>query len=439
MAKDTQRATRVRPPVMTTAGAEPNPPDVVVVLDRKARVGPGSHVPPYRAQLYAHLLPRLGQLHLVTFGGREELAAEREYPGLRVLCNEWGLDAKNYALKVPWLHRRALARADVVRAEQVYAAPLALRLARHLGKPLVMRYGYAPSVLARASGDRDPIPLEDLERASCEQADLVIVTTDELRRHLSSLGCSRMPPIELVPNYVRCADFPDAPPKTAQGQLRLLSVGRLAPQKNLASLLEAVTGLAGMRLDIVGKGDLHGKLVEIIRARELSHVRLLGWLPPARVFDLYREADLYVQPTLAEGHPKTILEAMAAGLPIVATDVVGNRELLRHGENAWLCGTRAVELRAAIERLAGDGELRRRLGEAAKADARSRYDLPVVAEAELRAIELARQQQTAPAERERRRLAHTGLVLGLAIASRTGSRILRLARTRLQGSASGST
>jgi glycosyltransferase involved in cell wall biosynthesis len=424
---------------MTSAGADLAPSRVVVVLDRKARVGARSHVPPYRAHLYSYLLPRLGELHLLSHGGREELAAEREYPGLRVLCNRWRLDTANYAQQVPWLHRRTLARADVVRAEQVYAAPLALRVARHFGKPLVVRYGYAPSVLARASGDRDPTPLEDLERASCEQADLVIVTTDELRQHLSSLGCRRMPPIELVPNYVRCADFPDAQPKAAERELRLLSVGRLAPQKNFASLLEAVTDLDGMRLDIVGKGDLHGKLVEIIRARELSHVRLLGWLPPARVFELYREADLYVQPTLAEGHPKTILEAMAAGLPIVATDVVGNRELLRHGVNAWLCGTRAGELRAAIERMSGDPELRRRLGEAAKADARSRYDLPVVAEAELRAIELARQQQAAPAERERRRLAYSGLVLGLAIASKTGSRLLRLARTRRQGSASDST
>jgi glycosyltransferase involved in cell wall biosynthesis len=425
-------------PATAEAAAEPSKPAVVVVLDHKARVGAGSHVPPYRAQLYAHLEPRLGPLHLLTFGGREEMTAEREYPGLRVLCNEWGLDAKTYAQKVPWLHRRALARVDVVRAEQVYAAPLALRLARHLGKPLALRYGYAPSVLARASGDRDPIPLENLERASCEQADLVIVTTDELRRHLSSLGCRRMPPIELVPNYVRCSDFPDAEPKATQRELRLLSVGRLAPQKNFASLLEAVTGLDRMRLDVVGKGDLHGRLMEMIRARGLNHVQLLGWLPPARVFELYREADLYVQPTLAEGHPKTILEAMAAGLPIVATDVVGNRELLRHGENAWLCGTRAADLRAAIERLAGDPELRRRLGEAAKADARSRYDLQVVAEAELRAIELASQQQTAPAVRERRRLAHTGLVIGRAIAAKAGSRILRLGRTRL-GSASGST
>lgn len=403
------------------------PPNVVVFLDEKARVGERSHVPPYRAGLFVHLLPRLGGVRLVSYGGREELAAERRFPGLRVLCNRWRLPAELYSRQVPWLHRRALADADLVRAEQVYAAPVAARAARHFGKRLVVRYGYAPSVLARAAGDRDPEPLEALERASCEQADLVIVTTDELRQHLAGLGCTRMPPIEVVPNYVRCADFPDTDRERRTGELRLLSVGRLAPQKNVESLLAAVSGMTGARLDIVGKGPLRGRLAAEVASRGLSHVRLLGWLPPSRVLELFRDADLYVQPTLAEGHPKTILEAMAAGLPIVATDVVGNRELLRHGENAWLCGTRPEQLRSAIESVAADADLRRRLGQAARHDARTRYDLPVVAEAELVAIEHAcRMAPPAPRPEPRRAIA-TLVALAGALARAGGARLRRRA------------
>ena len=69
-----------------------------------------------------------------------------------------------------------------------------------------------------------------------------------------------------------------------------------------------------------------------------------------------------MQPSFYEGHPKTILEALASGLPVLGTKVSGIREIIQHGENGWLCETSVESIRNAIIRLMGDEELRRRLG-----------------------------------------------------------------------------
>jgi len=113
------------------------------------------------------------------------------------------------------------------------------------------------------------------------------------------------------------------------------TVGRLQPVKNQALLAHAfVRALADtpslrarMRLVIVGDGPAHGEIRSIL---ERAGVADLAWLTGARtdVADLLRMLDVFVLPSLAEGISNTILEAMATGLPVIATDVGGNGELI---------------------------------------------------------------------------------------------------------------
>jgi len=94
--------------------------------------------------------------------------------------------------------------------------------------------------------------------------------------------------------------------------------------------------------------------------------------------DLPRElshADIFALPSLFEGNPKALLEAMGCGLACIASDISEVREIVRHGENGYLCGTSPESIRDGLIELLGDSDLRRRLGEKARATIVENYSL----------------------------------------------------------------
>ncbi len=118
---------------------------------------------------------------------------------------------------------------------------------------------------------------------------------------------------------------------------RLLFVGRLSVQKNLPLLLRALDGVSEQFDTIlVGDGELEGQLKRLAAELRLRNVRFHGRADGTGLRDLYRNADVFVLPSIWEGMPLVLLEALAMGLPIVATDVSGNRQVVVHGENGLL-------------------------------------------------------------------------------------------------------
>ncbi|HKY32798.1 MAG TPA: glycosyltransferase [Candidatus Polarisedimenticolia bacterium] len=185
----------------------------------------------------------------------------------------------------------------------------------------------------------------------------------------------RIPPERavVIPNGVEDPLGPgertDRPP-AAGARLTVVCVASLREKKGHADLLEAFCAVAprfpGVRLLLVGEGPLRPKLEADIRARGLAGtVALAGYRPDP--FGVPGGADLFVLPSLEEGMPNALLEAMALGLPCVATAAGGTGEALRDGREGFLVPPRSpADLAAAIERLLADQALRRRLGEAAR-------------------------------------------------------------------------
>lgn len=160
--------------------------------------------------------------------------------------------------------------------------------------------------------------------------------------------------------------------RSEAGRLRMLYVGRLAAVKGLPVLLEALEKLAPrfpeLSLDIAGDGPERAKLEA--RARELGlgeRVRFLGYQSAEGVRDRLRETDVFVMASFAEGVPVVLMEAMAADVPVVATQVAGVPELVEEGVTGLLVPPGdAHALAAKLVRLLEDASLRRRLGEAGR-------------------------------------------------------------------------
>lgn len=182
--------------------------------------------------------------------------------------------------------------------------------------------------------------------------------------------------LRLVPYRVDTDYFApsaEAPERRPDGPLAV-SVGRFVPQKGYLELLDAVATVTGLRLVLAGGGPLEEQLAARVSALGLrDRVKLRGWISREQQRALLRGADVYLQPSapnLGEWMPRTILEAMAVGLPVVATDVGGIADVVHDGEAGLLIAhSDPAALADALRRLAVDDELRARLGQRARARA----------------------------------------------------------------------
>jgi len=149
---------------------------------------------------------------------------------------------------------------------------------------------------------------------------------------------------------------------------RLLFVGRLAEQKGLPILLDALAKVEGATLDIAGDGPERKLLEQRVDELNISdRVKILGYQSQTQVRALLKEADLFVMSSFAEGLPVVLIEAMAAGVPVVATWVAGIPEIVRDEHNGLLVPPGdAKALAQAIRRLLNDPDLRNQFASAGR-------------------------------------------------------------------------
>ncbi len=207
------------------------------------------------------------------------------------------------------------------------------------------------------------------------RAGAVIALSDEQAELVSRQYGVPAGKVRVIPNGVAGEFFANAlsaAPASAKRPLRLLFVGRMAAQKDLPMLVATAEALGdGATLDIVGDGELRGEIGELVAALPAGRARMWGALSGDALLERYREADAFVMTSVREGMPLALLEAMASGLPVVASDVQGLREFV--GGVGILVPERTPEaFAAAIRRLADDPGLRRELGAASRAAAQSR-------------------------------------------------------------------
>jgi sugar transferase (PEP-CTERM/EpsH1 system associated) len=133
-----------------------------------------------------------------------------------------------------------------------------------------------------------------------------------------------------------------------------------------------------LRLVLVGDGPLRAACLAVLREGGAEH---LAWLPGERadVPQIMSGLDAFVLPSLAEGISNTILEAMASGLPVIATAVGGNADLVAPGKTGEIVPAADVEaLAAAIARMAGDPARATAMGRAGRAAVEQRFSLPAM-------------------------------------------------------------
>lgn len=338
--------------------------------------------------LYQRLQQHGVQVRFITYGTAEDLHFAARLPGITILPNRWHMRRRLYTALLPWLHAPALRSSSVLKTNQTDGALVALRSARLWHRPLIARCGYMWSHnVAAEQGAQAGARARRIERQVFSGAQQIVVTTPAMAADVAQRLPHTRERIRVIPNYVDTDSFaPDA--RTAQ-DIDLLFIGRLAAEKNLAALLEAVQPLP-IRTVLIGTGGLGEALQQQFPASRMhGQVEWLGAVAHADLPHYIRRARIFILPSFYEGHPKTLIEAMACGAAVLGTRVPGIAPLIQHGETGYLCDTSAAALRAAIRELLGDAPLRARLGAHAREYALAQFALERIVTMELAVLQAA--------------------------------------------------
>ena len=288
------------------------------------------------------------------------------------------------ALTIVAAERERLRACAALRVFQLTGVLPALAARGLWGVPFVTTYGFWYARLSRPGPSRPAKRL--LEMVGLRLAAAVIAPTPELRDHAARFA--RSPDrVHLIPNGVDVTRFaPADTPRPAAGPRRIIYVGRLEAEKNL----EALVGAAGrlrdrvpLALTFVGAGSQEPRL----RTRSASlgvAAEFAGVVDHRGLPERLGQADAFVLPSFTEGHPKALIEAMAAGLPCVASDCAGNRALIDDGDTGLLFDPRREDaLAACLERVLTDRTLAAELGRRARDRAVKELDLAALVDREI--------------------------------------------------------
>jgi glycosyltransferase involved in cell wall biosynthesis len=302
-------------------------------------------------------------------------------------------------LHAAWLRERP----DVVHAHFWMSGLAALMAAQPLGVPVVQTFHALGVVKRRQQGAKDTSPRQrlELENRIIAGADRIIATCSDELFELVRLGADPGR-VDIVPCGVDVDLFsPDGPVEPRhESRKRVVIVSRFVERKGIGNVIAAMARVRGCELLIAGGPPLD-RLDEDLEARRYreaarihgvaDRVHLLGSIPRERVPLLLRSADVVACVPWYEPFGIVPLEAMACGVPVVASAVGGLVDTVVDGVTGLhVPPRRPREIAAKLKWLLRDADLRKRLGEAGVERARSRYGWDTIAEQTLESYERVR-------------------------------------------------
>ena len=322
------------------------------------------------------------EVFVFTFGGLDYPDDEANVirsPGIPMVV-------KGYSFNVRYTRqaRHLLQTMDVVHVHHPFVSgSLAMVYCKSKGIPIVFtnhtRYDlYAQAYIPALAGLGD-LAMGGYLPAFCRAVDLVISPSAGMRDVLVKAGVDV--PIEVVPNGINLDVFrqPTEPFSRASlgftdQDVLLFFVGRLGPEKNLAFLLRAffavLQAYPQVGLVLIGEGPDRENLEALVKQEGAAgRVIFTGLLPYVEIPGYLAMGDAFVTASVTEVHPFTVIEAMAAGMPVLGIRSPGVGDTIQDGRNGFLCPREdAAIFTAKLMRLVMDRDMRRDMGQAARAD-----------------------------------------------------------------------
>lgn len=291
--------------------------------------------------------------------------------GCVLKTNKWKIHRFLYAFLIPVIYFRTLSNIKVIRVLQFSGIFPALISKIFFKTKIAITYGYDYRKVEELMGHRLKSHLYSLIQTTLlPQCDMVIFSSKTILSYFPRLDRKSV----YIPNGIDTKIFQPGGKIHTGGKLKILAQSRLSPEKNLESLISAISRLdQKVSLVIIGTGPLRRKLEQDANKLQVD-LKILEKISNDDMPKFYRRTDLYVHPSLTEGSPKSLIEAAACGCPILALDIPQNREILG-GAAALYFKQDSDDLKSKLHKLCFDRELRTRLGKKARAKVVKRFDI----------------------------------------------------------------
>jgi len=238
-------------------------------------------------------------------------------------------------LRYFWQHRKSF---EIVHAHGVTGfSVVAIRLAKFFGMPVILK----PATAEDLNTVFKSLKFQDkLYQKWLKQTDVFVAISEELQAEMLSCGIEQAK-IQRIPNSVDASRFIPAASNDRQqlrqefqipdGHFVFLFIGRLVKRKGVDILLPSWKDVTNATLWIVGDGPERHALQELAKTLRLQNVQFFG--VASNTVSYYQAADFFVLPSLSEGFPGVLLEAMSSGLPCIATEIGGVSDIMKDGSH----------------------------------------------------------------------------------------------------------
>ena len=331
--------------------------------------------------IYNRLSPFFKKIYLFSYGTKSDCRyADKLANNVLIIPRSIFLPKRLYSLFMPFVHCDLLKRTDIFKTNQMLGSWTAVIAKLIFRKKLVVRTGYVLSINNSKDKNINKTLVYLIEKFAYTFADSVITTSKEALSYIKHKYKPKTPYIHVIPNYIDTKLF-FCGEESSKLPGSICFVGRLSREKNLLALLSSLANLP-YQLTIIGGGELLDDLEMLSDKLSLKTV-FLGNVPNSQLPDLLNRHEIFILPSLYEGLPKVLLEAMACGLPVIGSNVNGIKEIIKDGHNGSLCKPNVESIREQIISLMENPRKRVTLGKNARKTIEDFYSLDKVLTQEL--------------------------------------------------------
>ena len=294
------------------------------------------------------------------------------FGNVKILPNKWRTHRFFYSIFLPFFYPRIIASCDILRGLQLTGGIPGLLSKLFFRKKFVFNYGYFYEQFAFLEGKRlQSFMYRLIKFPILYFSDSVIVTTDYLRKYLIQFIPEEK--ITIIHNGVDTSLFLK---KNAKRRYTCIYVGRFEKQKNLHALILAVSQLKNKYVSLlfIGSGS-QKKELENSAKRYGVNLTILDSITHTKLPFYLNQSSLFILPSLIEGQPKALLEAMSCELPVIASDIFAHREIITHKKNGILSGTKPEEIAKVLESILKDKPMQEMLAKNARKTILEKYTM----------------------------------------------------------------
>ena len=330
---------------------------------------------------YQELATHFKTIYFFTYGERDASYASLLPSNIHIIEKPTWIPSNFYSLVLPFVHRAILKKVTILKTNQMDGSWAAVIAKKLFNKKLVVRCGYEwLSFIEKGNRAKwKKIFAYMVEKFAYTNADKVIITSQDDRDFIINRFAIAPSTVQVIPNYIDTQKFKPLP--VLKESDRVLFLGRFEDQKNLFNLVKGMEGLS-VRLVMIGSGSQKEQLITLAKECGVT-IEFLGNISQDEIPNELNKSQVFVLPSLYEGNPKALLEAMSCAIPCVGTRAPGIDNVLTDGKDGILCELDAVSIHEALKRVLEDQQLRDRIGQGARETILSTFSLEKVLEKEL--------------------------------------------------------